>query len=128
MIEPSPEEEFQRRQELSEGAEDPALREYREAARREMDKFKEKFITPLIELRMLPTDCLLFANSFGWMIGCYCQQDIVRRHKGAPSAKANVSKYVKQYKRRLGLAAVAGQRDEAACENMKAARKGQLKP
>jgi hypothetical protein len=122
------EQEFQHRQELAEDSEDPALREYREAARKEMEKFKERFIAHLIELRNLPNDCLIFANGYGYLIGCYCQQDLVKRHKGAPSAKANISKYVKKYKRQMGLPALSGQRDEAACKNMKTARKEQLKP
>jgi hypothetical protein len=123
--------EFYRRQEVDGPVmdeEDAIRREIRDAARQQMAEFRERFVTPLIELRMLPTDCLIFANGYGHLIGCHSQQDIVRRHERAANAKANVSKYVKQFKRRIGLPALNGQRDESACESMREARNQQLKP
>lgn len=122
--------EYYRRQELEQdeavGAEAAMLEQYREQARESMAEFRERFITPLAELHMLPTDCLIFANGYGHVIDCYCQKDIVERHRQAPNAKANVSKYVKQYTRRQNLPALSGQRDEAACQRMREARNEQL--
>lgn len=101
---------------------------YRAEAADKMREFKERFITPLIELRSLPTDCLIFANSYGHLIGCYSQKDLVKRHKRAPKAKANVSKYIKRFARSIGLPAISGQRDAQSCQNMSDARKDQLEP
>jgi hypothetical protein len=119
--------ELARRQELDSG-EESAKEFYRQEAAEKMQEFKERFITPLIELRSLPTDCLIFANSYGYLIGCHSQKDLVKRHRKDPKAKSNVSKYIKQFARRIKLPSVAGQRDEAGCKNMSDARKEQLQP
>lgn len=113
-------------EEIPEEQGDELLAEYRSEAARLHGEFKERFITPLIRLRTIPTDCLIFAGGFGHMIGCFCQKDLVMRHGGQPSAKANVSKYIKEFSRSIRLPAIQGQRDADAANRMRQARKSQL--
>ena len=114
--------------ELPMDEEDVMRAEIRRTARQQMEDFKIKFIRPLVAFRSLPCDCLLFANHFGHLIGCELQRDIVKRHGGTASVKANVNKYVKKFQRAAGLPAVDGQRETAACLAMKISREDQLKP
>lgn len=125
-------EEFHRRQDLN-GSDDHSLHSesdnqaYREASRRNLERFEKRFIVPLIELRSLATDCLIFANGYGYLIGCESQRDLVKRHNADPKSKANVCKYVKKYQRQLNLPPLPGQRDGDGCSNMRDSRCEQLK-
>lgn len=106
---------------------DPEHKAVRDAALEQIEKFTRKFVRFLVKLRALPTDCLLFATGFGYMIGCYSQKEIVQRHGGGPETKANVNKYIKSIQREMGMDPVIGQRDKEACRNMKASREKQLR-
>lgn len=98
----------------------------RQAAREQMEDFKRIFIRPMVAWRALPSDCLLFANGFGYLIGCASQMDIVKRHGGGEEVKANVNKYIVKYQRAQGTGSLPGQRGTEARLNMKGARENQL--
>ncbi|MDE2020900.1 MAG: hypothetical protein KGJ13_11240, partial [Patescibacteria group bacterium] len=91
-----------------------------------MDQFILRFVRPLVSLQYLVTDCLLWANGFGHLIGCEKQTDIVRRHGGSKAAKANVNKYIKRFQRSLGVGQTVGQRSLDGCQAMREARLRQL--
>lgn len=106
---------------------EPGNSEYRDEAIACLNGFELRFARQLVRLRFLATDCLLFANHYGHLIGCYSQTDIVKRHKGDPSAKANVNKWVKSFQRQIRLPDLVGQRDATGRRNIYKARKSQLK-
>jgi hypothetical protein len=99
-------------------------KEIRQAALEQMETFKRKFARPMVAWRALASDCLLFSNGFGYMIGCDNQQELADRHTVTKQA---VSKQIKKNQRANNLPEVAGQRDAKGRLHMKESREKQLR-
>lgn len=122
------EREFAARQEL-----DLPIMDEEDAVRRQCHEEKlelvHRFHKTLLLLHphaKMQVECVAFVWRSGHLFDIRDQKDIAVRHGNGPEAKANVNKYVQEFRRQLGLPPTENQRKVSATAAMHHARNQQL--
>lgn len=111
--------------------EDAAMQELRRFALAQIEAFKERGMSLLLQYkgnRNMALDCYALAHGWGDLIGMHSAVEISIKHFGNASKKAAVSKCVGMFRDCLGIKKMPGQRPDAGRANMSEGRTKQLKP